>query len=183
MVEALAGILLNRSYPSTTECGVYGGSTHNHPKFADLCLSGLPGKLVALSGYSRQSLQDHYSCSRQCCSFPDWIDGKIAGNFFWGWAHWNSSPFCVCTHGESVPSIFSAQRDLSGTLPTSLQPWRNRCVASLLWSCMIYISQHHNSTSFSTFKQPWCKISDLYCLFWLSYPNDLQVVLQKKSLL
>lgn len=60
------------------------------------------------------------SCQRW--SFPRWNDGSVAWIFLGGSARQHSPPFSPPP--QSVPFIFSVQRDLSATLPASHQPWR-----------------------------------------------------------
>ena len=82
--------------------------------------------LVASTGYSRQSRQDYYSSSHQCWYFLWRNDRNIAWNFLWGSASWHTWSF--------DQTIYLCQ------------PWRNRCVASLLWryamQCRIAVVHH-----------------------------------------
>ena len=99
--------------------------------------------LSAMASSSCSSKQHHHLCSHQSWSFPSRSDGHIAWCFLWSSARWHCSPSCPSPHAESVPAIFSAQWDLLSTLPSSHQPWRDRCVAPLLWIYVIYNLQHY----------------------------------------
>ena len=104
---------------------------HSHSSGAlQICAFAVFLALEASSIYFRQSKQDCHTCSRQCWSFPCPNDGNIAWNF----PHIDILPrftFPLMLNQCLPSSLF---RYLSATLPTSHQPWRNRCVASLLWT-------------------------------------------------
>ena len=104
--------------------------------------------LVFLVGYSRQSRQSHHLYS-----------------FLWGSACQHSSPvFSFLSCWISAFNLL-AQRDPSAILHMSGQPWRDRSVASLFWSDVIYTPQHHRRTSWLSQRRKWRKSNDLYWLF------------------
>ena len=120
-----------------------------------MCLPSLviPGKIDRIT--TGVAITADFSCQN---------DGNIAWKFLRGSAHQHSSTFCSSSPFGSVPSNYSANRDL---LATSRQPRTDRCVTSLLWIYAIYALQHCNSTPRLFEGRKLLKMNDLYCCCFL----------------
>ena len=130
---------------STMEHHVYGGSTHTHLElWRSLSFPSSPGSwLSPVIPIKIKRITSHRVISVDLFL----IKMRISLEFL---VRFNMSTFflfCLYPHTKSVPSIFSVQGDLLASVPTSCQPCRDRCGASLLWGYMMYTLQHPSCTT------------------------------------
>lgn len=91
---------------------------------------------------------------------------------------------CSSPHTKSAPSIFSVQGDLSATVPTSHQPWRDICVemchahsaASWWFTTIVWRAKMIRNVCCFLYQKPSClqKVPDATLYDWCRHLGDLK---------